>query len=77
MSNVAYISEVTPEQRAYADQSQLKTYYDGKNKIGWFLMKGAPRPSFTVRLLSEISSYFDTVKRKWLKQTARSMTSLF
>lgn len=64
MSNVAYISEVTPEQRAYADQSQLKTYYDAKNKIGWFLMKGAPRPSFTLGLLSEISAYFDTVKKE-------------
>ena len=27
-------------------------------------MKGEPRPSFTVRLLSEISSYFDTVKKE-------------
>jgi DSF synthase len=37
MSNVAYISEVTSERQGYADQSQLKTYYDNKNKIGWFL----------------------------------------
>ena len=42
MSNVAYISELTPEQQAYADDSQLKTFYDSKNKMGWFLMKGAP-----------------------------------
>jgi DSF synthase len=64
MSNVAYINEVTSEQRAYADESQLKTYYDSKNKIGWFLMKGAPRPSFTHRLLDDISQYLENVKKE-------------
>jgi DSF synthase len=64
MSNVAYISEVTPEQRAYADQSQLKTYYDAKNKIGWFLMNGAPRPSFTLRLLDDLTGYIEDVKQE-------------
>ncbi|UCH39221.1 MAG: enoyl-CoA hydratase, partial [Gammaproteobacteria bacterium] len=62
MSNIAYINEVTAEKQAYADQSQLKTYYDSKNKIGWFLMKGAPRPSFTLRLLDDISQYLENVK---------------
>lgn len=64
MSNVAYISEVTPEQEAYADQSQLKTYYDAKNKIGWFLMNGAPRPSFTLRLLDDLNDYIEDVKQE-------------
>jgi DSF synthase len=64
MSNVAYISEVTSEQQSYADPSQLKTYYDAKNKIGWFLMKGAPRPSFTPRLLDDISDYIGSVKQE-------------
>lgn len=64
MSNVAYINEVPPEQQAYADQSQLKTFYDAKNKIGWFLMKGAPRPSFTLRLLDDISDYLENVKHE-------------
>jgi DSF synthase len=64
MSNVAYIREVTSEQQSYADQSQLKTYYDAKNKIGWFLMKGAPRPSFTPRLLDDISDYIGSVKQE-------------
>jgi len=64
MSNVAYIGEVTPEQQSHADDSQLKTYYDSKNKIGWFLMKGSPRPAFTLNLLSEISAYFETVKQE-------------
>ncbi len=64
MSNLAYINEVTSEQQSYADQSQLKTYYDSKNKIGWFLMSGAPRPSFTLRLLDDISNYLDSVKQE-------------
>ena len=64
MSNVAYISEVTSEQQSYTDRSQLKTYYDAKNKIGWFLMKGAPRPSFTLRLLDDISDYLTCVKQE-------------
>jgi DSF synthase len=63
MRNLAYISGITAEQQSFEDQSQLKTYYDAKNKIGWFLMKGAPRPSFTPRLLADITAYFDTVKQ--------------
>ena len=63
MSNVAYISEITTDQHTNENDSQLKTYYDGKNKIGWFLMKGSPRPAFTVQLLTEISDYFETVKQ--------------
>jgi len=68
MSNVAYISEVTSERQSYADESQLKTYYDAKNKIGWFLMKGAPRPSFTLRLLDDINDYLNSVKEE-MKQS--------
>jgi DSF synthase len=64
MSNVAYINEITCEQQSYADQSQLKTFYDSKNKIGWFLMNGAPRPSFTLRLLEDLSNYLDSVKQE-------------
>jgi len=64
MSNVAYIGEITTEQQPLEGESQLKTHYDGKNKIGWFLMKGTPRPAFTVQLLSEISTYFETVKQE-------------
>ena len=64
MSNLAYINEFTFEQQSYADQPQLKTYYDSKNKIGWFLMNGAPRPSFTLRLLDDISNYLDSVKQE-------------
>jgi DSF synthase len=63
MSNVAYINEVTSDQQAYANQSQLKTYYDARNRIIWLLMKGAPRPAFTVRLLNEITDQIKTVKQ--------------
>ncbi len=44
------------------EHSQLKTYYDEKYKIGWFLMKAAPRPCFTLQLLDEIGSYHKQVK---------------
>jgi len=64
MSNVAYISAITPNQQAITHQSQLKTYYDSKNKIGWFLMKGSPRPSFTPGLLQDISGYLENVKKE-------------
>jgi len=42
--------------------SQLKTHYDAKYKIGWFLMKGAPRSCFTPSLLNDIKSYFKSVR---------------
>ncbi len=63
MSNVAYINEVTSERQGYANQSQLKTYYDARNRIIWLLMKGAPRPAFTLKLLNEITSQINTVKQ--------------
>jgi DSF synthase len=63
MSNVAYIRDISTETRSDTDESQLKTYYDSKNKTGWFLMRGAPRPAFTLNLLSEISAYFESVKQ--------------
>ena len=62
MSNVAYLSDISRDQQSYEKQSQIKTYYDGKNKAGWLLMKGAPRPSFTPKLMKDISDYFDSVK---------------
>ena len=64
MSNVAYFSEIAAEQRALAEQSQLKTYYDTRNRIIWLLMKGAPRPAFTLGLLNEITSQINTVKKE-------------
>lgn len=46
----------------YSQLSQLKTHYDAKNKVGWFLMDSQPRPCFTPTLLDNISTYFQTVK---------------
>lgn len=42
--------------------SQLKTHYDKKYKIGWFMMQGDPRPCFTPQLLQEIRQYHGQVK---------------
>jgi len=62
MSNVAAITNFPRENLKAHPQSQLRTHYDEKNKIGWFLMRAAPTPCFTLRLLSEINAYLDGVK---------------
>jgi DSF synthase len=62
LEKAVYINYETPT------EPQIKTHYDGKIKTGWFLMKGAPRPSFTPNLLKEISLYFDDVTRE-MKET--------
>lgn len=54
----------TLPQREVSQLSQLKTHYDAKHKIGWFLMDSAPRPCFTPTLLNNISSYFESVKKE-------------
>ena len=61
MSNVAAITSFPRENLKVHPQSQLRTHYDEKNKIGWFLMRAAPTPCFTLRLLSEINTYLDGV----------------
>lgn len=61
MSNIAFLDDFISDRQA-AEQPQLKTHYDAKNKIGWFLMKATPRPCFTLKLLSEINTYLDNVK---------------
>ena len=61
MSNVAVLKSITTNRPAISEEPQLKTFYDSKNKAAWLLMKGAPRPSFTPKLLKDISGYFDTI----------------
>lgn len=63
MSNVAFIKDFNLDTNPVVEQTQLKTHYDSKNKIGWFLMRGAPRPSFTPGLLNEIENYLSGVKQ--------------
>jgi len=65
MSNVAFINDFALDS-SVLDQAeeQLKTHYDSKYKTGWFLMKGAPRPAYTLDLLRDISNYFDLVKQE-------------
>lgn len=43
---------------------QLSTFYDEKYKIGWFYMKGSPRPCFTPTLLNELTDYLASVKKE-------------
>jgi DSF synthase len=63
MSNLAFLKEAINSNIDVSSHSQIKTHYDGKNKAGWLLMKGEPRPSFTPILLKDISNYFDNVKK--------------
>ena len=63
MSNVAFLRDFPVRNLEEIQQPQLTTHYDEKDKIGWFLMKGAPRPSFTLQLLSEINTYLEGVKK--------------
>ncbi len=61
MSNVAVLKSITTNRPEISEESQLKTFYDSKNKAAWLYMKGAPRPSFTPNLLKGISDYFDSI----------------
>ena len=63
MSSVALLKNFSKNQ-PIEKESQLKTYYDEKNKAAWLFMKGRPRPSFTPELLDGISAYFDTIERE-------------
>ena len=64
MSNAAYISDIQEDRLNYEKEQlpQLKTHYDPSLRIGWFLMRGSPRPSFTLKLLDEIDHYIESVK---------------
>lgn len=65
MNNLARTdAQSTPQTNASFNKqdAQLKTYYDEKYRIGWFLMSAAPRPCFTLQLLDEINGYHQQVK---------------
>jgi DSF synthase len=64
MSNLAFFNDVNDSEFEVPCQTQIKTYYDEKNKAGWLFMKGEPRPSFTPVLLKNISNYFDIIKKE-------------
>jgi len=61
MSNLAFLKDIPATRTEIEKEPQLKTFYDSKNKAGWLLMKGEPRPSFTPTLLRDISDYFDSI----------------
>lgn len=64
MNAVAQRKEYYNDVNSY---SQLKTHYDAKYKIGWFLMDAAPRPCFTPTLLIELSDYLANIKAEMLE----------
>lgn len=57
--NISDLEIVAPQQ-----YEQLSTFYDAKYKIGWFYMKGSPRPCFTPTLLNELTDYLASVKKE-------------
>lgn len=59
MNAIAQSKETYDDVELY---TQLKTHYDAKYKIGWFLMDAAPRPCFTPTLLNELSDYLANIK---------------
>ena len=68
MNATARLKDALPEEQLpeSGQYPQLKTFYDAKYKTGWFAMKGSPRPCFTPTLLSNISSYFASVRQEML-----------
>jgi len=56
-----------PAQDLTSPFPQLKTHYDEKYKVGWFLMDSEPRPCFTPTLLNSISHYFESVKSEMIE----------
>ena len=62
LANVSQLQESPSIQEHNQQYSQLKTHYDSKYKIGWFLMKGEPRPCFTPTLLNDLRAYLGNIK---------------
>jgi DSF synthase len=72
MNNIAFLDQIDnslqPAEALQPGQyEQLSTYYDSKYKIGWFLMKGDPRPCFTPTLLQNLTTYLDEVKQDMIE----------
>ncbi|WP_289282612.1 MULTISPECIES: crotonase/enoyl-CoA hydratase family protein [unclassified Methylophaga] len=63
MNALAKMDDAARLQHEQKQFSQLSTHYDRKYRTGWFRMHGEPRPCFTPTLLSEIASYFSSVKQ--------------
>lgn len=63
MNALAKMDDAAQLQQEQNQFSQLSTHYDKKYRTGWFRMHGEPRPCFTPTLLSEIASYFSSVKQ--------------
>ncbi|WP_273151201.1 crotonase/enoyl-CoA hydratase family protein [Methylophaga thiooxydans] len=66
MNALAMMDDSALLKNEHTQYKHLSTHYDAKYKVGWFRMHGEPRPCFTGTLLSEISSYFSSVKEEML-----------
>lgn len=66
MNATAQLNQNVSELQTLESQQyeQLSTFYDEKYKIGWFYMKGSPRPCFTPTLLNELTDYLASVKKE-------------
>jgi len=54
-----------PQQKPSDSQfEQLKTHFDSKYKIAWYLMDAKPRPCFTPTLLDNILAYQSKIKKE-------------
>lgn len=62
MANLAFLKDIGLEEFPFEKQSQTKFHYDGKNKIGWILMAGDPRPCFSFKLMEDIRKYIACVR---------------
>lgn len=63
MSNIALLENTNYLLEEPGQYEQLTTHYDAKYKVGWFLMKGDPRPCFTPTLLNDLTDYLEQVKK--------------
>lgn len=59
MNNLAYLNtrpatDQTVNKLSPSEYSQLKMHYEGKNRIGWFMMNVGPRPFFAIQLNGRI-----------------------
>jgi DSF synthase len=64
MTSITTIPTASRQAAATPSFDQLLTHYDSRYKIGWFLMRGQPRPCFNPILLQELDQYQDLVQRE-------------
>ncbi len=73
MNNIALFDQSTLSQPKLhpGEFEQLKSHYDARYKIGWFLMSGEPRPCFTPTLLNELDTYLDGIEQEMIASAGK------